>query len=50
MTAPVMMTGGVAKNAGVRKALETKLGQSIEVSEKTQVTGAIGAALIAQRG
>ena len=31
------------------KALETKLGQLIEVSEKTQVTGAIGAALIAQK-
>lgn len=49
MTAPIMMTGGVAKNVGVLKALETKLGQRIEVSEKTQVTGAIGAALIAQR-
>jgi predicted CoA-substrate-specific enzyme activase len=46
---PIMMTGGVAKNVGVLKALETKLGQPIEVSEKTQVTGAIGAALIAQR-
>jgi predicted CoA-substrate-specific enzyme activase len=48
MTAPIMMTGGVAKNIGVLKALEAKLGQHIEVSEKTQVTGAIGAALIAQ--
>ena len=48
MTAPIMMTGGVAKNVGVLKALEAKLGQHIEVSEKTQVTGAIGAALIAQ--
>jgi len=46
---PIMMTGGVAKNVGVLRALETKLGQPIEVSEKTQVTGAIGAALIAQR-
>ena len=49
MTAPIMMTGGVAKNVGVLKALESKLGQNIEVSEKTQVTGAIGAALLAQR-
>jgi predicted CoA-substrate-specific enzyme activase len=49
MTAPIMMTGGVAKNVGVRKALEGKLGQSIQVSEKTQVTGAIGAALIARK-
>ena len=47
LTAPVMMTGGVAKNKGVVNALESKTGHSIEVSEKTQVTGAIGAALIA---
>ena len=47
LSAPVMMTGGVAKNKGVVAALEEKLGQSIEVSQKTQVTGAIGAALIA---
>jgi activator of 2-hydroxyglutaryl-CoA dehydratase len=42
-----MMTGGVAKNKGVVKALEDKTGYGIEVSEKAQVTGAIGAALIA---
>ena len=47
LTAPLMMTGGVAKNKGVVKALEIKTGHTIEVSEKTQVTGAIGAALIA---
>ena len=47
LSAPVMMTGGVAKNKGVVAALENKLGHAIEVSPKTQVTGAIGAALIA---
>lgn len=47
LSAPLMMTGGVAKNKGVVKALEDKTGYDIEVSEKTQVTGAIGAALIA---
>jgi predicted CoA-substrate-specific enzyme activase len=47
ISASVMMTGGVAKNKGVVTALENKLGQAIEVSPKTQVTGAIGAALIA---
>jgi len=47
LSAPVMMTGGVAKNKGVVKALEDKTGHSIEVSQKAQVTGAIGAALIA---
>ena len=46
---PIMMTGGVAKNSGVVRALEEKCGQSIEVSPKAQVIGAIGAALIAAR-
>ena len=49
LLAPVMMTGGVAKNKGVVSALEKKTGFQIEVSEKAQVTGAIGAALIAGR-
>ena len=49
LKAPIMMTGGVAKNIGVVKALEKKLGQLIEVSPHSQVTGAIGAALLAQR-
>jgi activator of 2-hydroxyglutaryl-CoA dehydratase len=49
LKAPIMMTGGVAKNIGVVKALEKKLGQPIEVSPQSQVTGAIGAALLAQR-
>jgi predicted CoA-substrate-specific enzyme activase len=44
----IMMTGGVAKNIGVVRALEQKIGQKIEVSQKSQVTGAIGAAMIAQ--
>ena len=47
LTPPIMMTGGVAKNSGVVRALEEKCGQSIEVSPKAQVIGAIGAALIA---
>ena len=46
---PVMMTGGVAKNKGVVNALEKKTGYRIEVSEKAQITGAIGAALVASR-
>jgi len=49
LKAPIMMTGGVAKNIGVVQALEKKLGQPIEVSPQSQVTGAIGAALLAQR-
>ncbi len=44
---PVMMTGGVARNVGVVRALEKRSGKSILVSKFAQVNGAIGAALIA---
>ena len=43
---PIMMTGGVANNIGVIKAIERKIDKPIEVSRKAQITGAIGAALI----
>jgi predicted CoA-substrate-specific enzyme activase len=45
----IAATGGVAKNKGVVKALEKKTGHSIGVTQKAQVTGAIGAALIASQ-
>jgi predicted CoA-substrate-specific enzyme activase len=44
---PAVMTGGVAKNIGVVKAMEKKLGIPIEVSPHAQVNGAIGAAVLA---
>jgi predicted CoA-substrate-specific enzyme activase len=44
----VVLTGGVAHNAGVARMLEEKLGQPITVSEHAQLAGAIGAALIAR--
>ena len=44
---PVMMTGGVAKNIGVVKALEKAMGVSIIVPPQCQIVGAIGAALFA---
>lgn len=47
LSSPVVMTGGVARNSGVVKALEKKLGLSIGVSPFAQVNGAIGAALLA---
>ncbi len=46
---PVMMTGGVARNKGVVRALEKALGMPITVSEFAQVNGAIGAAVMAAR-
>jgi activator of 2-hydroxyglutaryl-CoA dehydratase len=42
------MSGGVAQNPGVVKALERELGMSILIPEEPQMIGAWGAALIAQ--
>ncbi len=42
----VMMSGGVAKNIGVVRALENQLGTTILVPEEPQMVGALGAALI----
>ena len=46
---PVMMTGGVARNPGVVRALENRLRVGIRVSTHAQLNGAIGAALLAAR-
>ena len=43
----VVMTGGVAKNIGVVRALEDKLRTTLLVPEEPQIIGAWGAALIA---
>ena len=42
---PVYMTGGVARNTGVVRALEKELGTEITVSEIQQINGAYGAAV-----
>jgi predicted CoA-substrate-specific enzyme activase len=47
---PVMMTGGVARNAGLVAAMGNRLGCPVQVSPYAQVTGAIGAALLARGG
>ncbi|MHA1489625.1 MAG: acyl-CoA dehydratase activase [Promethearchaeota archaeon] len=44
----LIFCGGVAKNGAVKKYLEVELGYEIEVPKYPQLTGAIGAALIAQ--
>lgn len=41
-----MMTGGVAKNIGVVRAIEHRLGEKIFVYEEPEIVGAIGAAII----
>ncbi len=43
----VVMTGGVAKNIGVVRAIEEKLGLSLIIPKEPQTVGAIGAANIA---
>lgn len=47
MREKVAMTGGVAKNIGVVRALEYKLGTNIILPDEPQISGALGAALIA---
>jgi predicted CoA-substrate-specific enzyme activase len=43
----VMMTGGVAHNIGVKKAMEQALGMEIVVPPEPQLVGALGAAILA---
>jgi len=45
---PILMTGGVAHNLGVVRALERALNLQIETSAYSQIAGALGAALIAK--
>jgi predicted CoA-substrate-specific enzyme activase len=47
VTAPIVFCGGVAKNPGVKKALEDELKMTLMIPKDPQMTGAIGAALIA---
>ena len=44
---PVMMTGGVAKNKGMVKAIESVLETDVRVGTLPQETGAVGAAVLA---
>jgi (R)-2-hydroxyacyl-CoA dehydratese activating ATPase len=45
---PILMTGGVARNIGVVRALEKVIGMPVAVSPQAQVAGAIGAASLAR--
>jgi predicted CoA-substrate-specific enzyme activase len=44
----IAMSGGVAKNVGVVRALERALGVRLDIPPEPQVVGALGAALIAR--
>lgn len=45
----VVMSGGVAQNAGVVRALEEELGVEIQIPPQAQLVGALGAALYAAK-
>ena len=44
---PIVFTGGVAMIPGMDKALESVLGEAVEVCPEPQITGAMGAAILA---
>ena len=44
---PIIFTGGVAMISGMDAALQSALGQSVQVSPDPQMTGALGAAILA---
>jgi (R)-2-hydroxyacyl-CoA dehydratese activating ATPase len=45
----VVMSGGVARNVGIIRAMEAKLGKPVVVPEEPRTLGALGAALAAQQ-
>lgn len=45
----ITLTGGITRNVGMVKALERKLGKSLNVCEDSEYAGAIGACLLAWR-
>jgi (R)-2-hydroxyacyl-CoA dehydratese activating ATPase len=47
---PYVMTGGVAKNAGIIKAVEEVLQSRIFIPQEPQIVGALGAAVLAVTG
>ena len=44
----MVFTGGVAKNVGMVKAMQTVLGMPVLVPEEPLITGALGAAILAR--
>jgi predicted CoA-substrate-specific enzyme activase len=46
----IFLAGGVARNIGVIKSLETRLGTAVYIPRYPQIVGALGAALLASEG
>jgi predicted CoA-substrate-specific enzyme activase len=49
VTPPVIFTGGVAMVSGMADAMQTALGQTVTISPDPQMTGALGAAIMASK-
>jgi (R)-2-hydroxyacyl-CoA dehydratese activating ATPase len=49
LDAPIVFTAGVALIPGMQTALEAALGQGVRIAADPQLTGALGAALLAVR-
>ncbi|MBN1613038.1 MAG: 2-hydroxyglutaryl-CoA dehydratase [Deltaproteobacteria bacterium] len=45
----IIFTGGVARNIGMKKALQDRIGEEITVADNPQIIGALGAAIIAAK-
>jgi activator of 2-hydroxyglutaryl-CoA dehydratase len=45
----VCLTGGVAKNVGIVRLVERELGLPVRIHNEPQITGALGAALLARQ-
>jgi predicted CoA-substrate-specific enzyme activase len=45
----ITLTGGITRNAGMVKALETKLGKKLNVNENSEYAGAIGACVLVNK-
>jgi activator of 2-hydroxyglutaryl-CoA dehydratase len=44
----VVFKGGVARNVGMKKALQDRIAKEVLVPENPQIVGALGAAIIAR--
>lgn len=49
ITSPIVFQGGVSKNIGVVKALETIIGEKIYVDNNSHLMGALGAAILSKK-
>ncbi|MFA5079121.1 MAG: BadF/BadG/BcrA/BcrD ATPase family protein, partial [Dehalococcoidia bacterium] len=45
----VVLTGGVAKNVGIVRAMRERIGHDLLIPQEPLITGALGAALLAKR-